>query len=93
MINKLTSKGRAMKGIMAAIIMVCMMMIGTVTASAAVKRIGSDANIANGYYVLVPACAPTRSLSIAKGSRKSGANAYLYTYLDKEKATHSSVLA
>ncbi len=88
MINKLTSKGRAMKGIMAAIIMVCMMMIGTVTASAAVKRIGSDANVLNGYYVLVPACAPTRALSISKGSRKNGANAYLYTYLDKEKQVY-----
>ena len=47
-------------------------------------KIGADAKVSTGYYILYPSCSATRAASIAGGSAKSGANALLKKYRKRE---------
>ena len=45
----------------------------------AATPLGGTAEITPGEYLLVPACASSRALTIKSGSTKNGANAYIYS--------------
>ena len=47
--------------------------------------IGSDAKVSAGYYVLYPKCSSKRVVAIKNGSKKAGANAYLFKYSGADK--------
>lgn len=52
--------------------------------SGAAAKIGSDAKVASGYYVLYPSCSSARAATITGSSKKAGANLYLYKYLKRK---------
>ncbi|MBQ6384938.1 MAG: RICIN domain-containing protein [Lachnospiraceae bacterium] len=85
MIGGHSVKHNFIKTVLMTAVLVGLMAFGTVSAGAAVKKLGSDAGISEGYYVLVPQCAPTRSLNVKNSSRKNGGNINIYSYLDKAR--------
>ena len=68
---------------MAACILSLIMLISSlaafpVQADSKASRLGSDAKVSSGYYVLRPGCTSTRALMIKGKSKSSGAAAVLY---------------
>ena len=67
--------------VMAAVIMMCFICMPLKANARA--RVGKDAKIATGYYMLVPTCATDKALMIKGNSKISGKTMYTYTYKQK----------
>ncbi|MCI6173084.1 MAG: RICIN domain-containing protein [Clostridiales bacterium] len=76
---KRNGHGKRFLSLIIAMIMLCSVIPVQAASGARVSKVtsGTSYKVSAGYYYLVPACAPSRALSILNGSRSTGAKACL----------------